>query len=70
MCAGGRLFAPSPPPGAERVGVRWGIPERLPTPTSPSHCCAMGPSLSPLEGGEGIITSPRTPFLLPRWQMR
>ena len=33
---------PSPPPvnlmgGAERAGVRWGIPERSPRPTSPSH---------------------------------
>ncbi|MGB9648112.1 MAG: DUF559 domain-containing protein [Stellaceae bacterium] len=28
--------SPSPPPGAERVGVRWGFPERLPRPTSPS----------------------------------
>src|SRR5207248_7531755 len=48
---------PSPPPfnllgGAERVGVRWGIPER--SPTSPSRRCAMGPSLSPLKGGEGF----------------
>src|SRR5439155_7758706 len=52
---------PSPPPGAERVGVRWGIPERVPTPTSPSHCCAMGPSLSPLKGGEGIAALPVSP---------
>src|SRR5438874_1744891 len=36
---------PSPPPGAERVGVRWGIPERSPKPTSPSRCSATGPSL-------------------------
>src|SRR5205823_14598533 len=47
--------APSPPSGAERAGVRWGIPERLPTPTSPSHCCAMGHSLSALKGGEGLV---------------
>jgi hypothetical protein len=33
--------------------VRWGIPERSPIPTSPSHRCAMGPFLSPLKGGEG-----------------
>jgi hypothetical protein len=33
--------------------VRWGIPERLPIPTSPSQRCALGPSLSPLKGGEG-----------------
>src|SRR5215204_1125095 len=24
-------------------------------PTSPSHRCAMGPSLSPLKGGEGLL---------------
>src|ERR1700719_1877929 len=46
---------PSPPWGAERVGVRWGIPERWQIPTSPSHRCAMGPSLFPLKGGEGIL---------------
>src|SRR5881398_2528013 len=46
-------LAPSPPPGAERAGVRWGIPERSPRPTSPSHRCAIGSSLSPLKGGEG-----------------
>jgi len=57
---------PSPPPGAERAGVRWGVPDGPPAaghagetptvisrPTSPSHRCAMGPSLSPLKGGEG-----------------
>src|SRR5438552_6238661 len=43
---------PSPPLGAERVGVRWGIPERSPTPTSPSRA-----SLSPLRGGEGKIAA-------------
>src|SRR5205814_10680019 len=47
-------FTPSPPLGAERVGVRWGIPERSPTPTSPSRRCATGPSLSALKGGEGL----------------
>src|SRR5436309_10068168 len=46
-------LAPSPPPGAERAGVRWGIPERLPIPTSPSQRSALGPSLSALKGGEG-----------------
>jgi hypothetical protein len=34
--------------------VGGGIPERQPMPTSPSHRSAMGPSLSPLKGGEGI----------------
>src|SRR5947207_3115940 len=29
------------------------MPERLPTPTSPSQRSALGPSLSPLKGGEG-----------------
>jgi len=43
---------PSPPSGAERVGVRWGIPQRSPIPTSPSRRSATGPSLSPLKGGE------------------
>ena len=50
-----RAEVPSPPPGAERVGVRWGTPERLPMPTSPSRRCAPGPSLSPLKGGEGFL---------------
>src|SRR6266851_5320824 len=45
----------SPPLGAERAGVRWGIPERSPTPTSPSQRFALGPSLSPLKGGEGLL---------------
>jgi len=49
-----RCSTPSPPLGAERIGVRWGIPERRPTPTSPSHACGVGPSLSPLKGGEGF----------------
>ena len=48
-----RAIAPSPPRGAERVGVRWGIPERLAIPTSPSDAFGAGPSLSPLKGGEG-----------------
>src|SRR5205085_6990154 len=47
-------LTPSPPSGAERAGVRWGIPERSPTPTSPSHGFAVGPSLSALKGGEGF----------------
>jgi hypothetical protein len=42
-------------PGAERVGVRWGIPECLPVPTSPSRFA--GPSLSPLKGGEGFSSA-------------
>ena len=41
-------------PGAERVGVKWGIPARLPAPTSPSPSLTRWvPSLSPLKGGEG-----------------
>src|SRR3954453_8961341 len=51
------MASPSPPLGAERVGVRWGIPDRLP-PTSPSHACGVGPFLSPLKGGEGFLTGP------------
>src|SRR5436853_4500295 len=50
--------APSPPSGAERVGVRWGIPERSPMPTSPSHASGVGPSLSALKGGEGKFQGP------------
>src|SRR5712675_1849425 len=49
-----RLYdTPSPPPGAERVGGRWGSHEP-PRPTSPSPSLPRrGPSLSPLKGGEG-----------------
>jgi protein ImuB len=54
-----RLKSPSPPLGAERVGVRWGIPERLPT--SPSLRSAPGPSLSPLKGGEGLNSGAAKP---------
>src|SRR5260370_9402662 len=54
---------PSPPPGAERVGVRWGIPERSPKPTSPSQRPALGSSLSPLKGGEGQQGAPRYAYL-------
>ena len=32
------------------------IPERQPIPTSPSQRFALGPSLSALKGGEGIVT--------------
>src|SRR5207249_5069313 len=41
----GAASPPSPPRGAERAGVRWGIPERLPAPTSPSRAFGAGPSL-------------------------
>ena len=40
--------------------MRWGIPERSPTPTSPSHAFGAGPSLSPLKGGEGKTLLPRS----------
>jgi len=46
--------APSPPPGAERAGVRWGWRKSQSTPTSPSRRSATGPSLSAPKGGEGI----------------
>src|SRR5712691_2920985 len=42
--------------GAAAAGFAAAILARLgagPLPTSPSHCSAMGPSLSPLKGGEG-----------------
>jgi len=48
------LYAPSPPPGAERVGVRWGIPE------TPEHSHLTlpllrdGPLPLPPMGGEGL----------------
>jgi drug/metabolite transporter (DMT)-like permease len=38
--------------------VRWGIPERSQTPTSPSRRFAPGPSLSALKGGEGKLRGP------------
>ena len=43
--------------GAATAGFIAGILARLgnePTPTSPSHACGAGPSLSPLKGGEGF----------------
>src|SRR5439155_12118431 len=49
---------PSPPSGAERAGVRWGIPERASRPTSPSQRHALGPSLSPPEGRRGGFHPP------------
>src|SRR5437660_11350469 len=52
-----RTIAPSPPSGAERAGVRWGIPECSLMPTSPSHAYGAGPSLSPLKGGEGFANA-------------
>src|SRR5947207_14324981 len=42
-------------PGGGEGRVRWGIPGRSPAPPSPSHRWAMGPSLSPLKGGEGLF---------------
>src|SRR5665213_4167068 len=43
--------SPSPPPGGgEGRGEVGHAPSQ---PTSPSHRAAMGPSLSPLKGGEG-----------------
>jgi hypothetical protein len=36
--------------GAERAGVRWGNPENVQIPTSPSHAFGVGPSLSPQRG--------------------
>src|ERR1700694_5626369 len=44
--------------GAERVGVRWGIPERSHPPPSPSQRFAPGPSLSALKGREGKFRGP------------
>jgi hypothetical protein len=48
--------SPSPPLGAERAGVRWGIASgRVAHLTS--HAGGVGPFLSPLKGGEGFLIS-------------
>jgi hypothetical protein len=47
----------SAPGGGEGRG-EVGDAERLRSPASPSHACGMGPSLSPLKGGEGFSTRP------------
>src|SRR5207248_11062280 len=60
----------------ERGGGGWGIPERSPIPTSPSQRSALGPSLSPLKGGEGFLVSARangqaaSPLRLPAMRRR
>src|SRR5260370_183640 len=46
-------MAPSPPPGAERVGGGGGVPERWPLPTPPSHASVVGPPPSPLKAAGG-----------------
>ena len=46
--------------GAAAAGFAAAILARIgssPMPTSSSHRCAMGPSLSPLKGGEGLPTN-------------
>ena len=53
------LITPSPPLGAERVGVRWGdsravADTHLTLPTAARRV----PSLSALQGGEGIVAAP------------
>src|SRR6266851_622393 len=45
--------SPSPPPGAERVGVRWGIPERSPTAHLTLPGLWRGPLPLPPEGRRG-----------------
>jgi UDP-N-acetylmuramate dehydrogenase len=47
------ISSPSPPPGAERAGVRWGEPElRTETgPPHPPHCSRNGSPPSPPESG-------------------
>src|SRR5205823_2725129 len=49
--------SPSPPPGAERVRVRWGIPERSSIPTSPSHRWRDGPLPLRPEGRGGVYSA-------------
>jgi protein ImuB len=60
-----RRSTPSPPPlvhgGAERAGVRWGIPERSLTNSPHPAAAAAAPTLSPLKGGEGLISSTAKP---------
>jgi len=60
-----RLSSPSPSQGAERVGVRWGMPEHSSAPTSPGRRSASA-TLSPLKGGEGItrVAKPPRPIRL------
>ena len=51
------MTSPSPPLGAERVGVEVGDDESraVARPTSPYQPCELGPSLSPPKGGEGLF---------------
>ena len=44
--------------GSGERWVRWGMRERVPAPTSPSHRCAMGPP-SPPEGRRGAFAGLR-----------
>src|SRR4051812_28037914 len=46
---------PLSPTGGEGE-LRGPSPGHPPTPTSPSHACGVGPSLSPLKGGEGTLS--------------
>jgi hypothetical protein len=49
----GKAYLPLRLPGAERVGVRWGTPERPPAPTSPSPSPRDGSPPSPPSGRRG-----------------
>src|SRR5256885_11658372 len=51
--------SPSPPLGAERVGVRWGIPEILPSAHLTFPRLRRGPLPLPPEGRRGINASGR-----------
>src|SRR5438094_7049701 len=47
--------APSPPRGAERVGVRWGVPERSPAARLTLPSLRDGPLPLPPEGRRGVF---------------
>ena len=51
--------------GAERAGVRSGVGGLAAKPTSPSHACGVGPSLSPLKGGEGKTGAEQAEWRMP-----
>jgi len=52
--------------GPERAGVRWGLPERFElNPPHPPHACGVGPSLSPLKGGEGKTGAEQAEWRMP-----
>src|SRR2546423_1069365 len=53
------IQTPSPPLGAERVGVRWGIPEHQPRTHLTLPALRAGPLPLPPEGRRGMFASIR-----------